>query len=258
MRGTSASSNGPIVALVVGLLVEHTGAYRGQPAGARSLARPRSGACLASPRASVFCSVAGDSPEPFDPDAERLELGRQRMEEIFAQNMTVDTSAEAISATERLLQQLFPSSQFVGGGDLPTKFIFVDELTCIGCTHCRYVAPKTFMLEDDFGRARVFKQGGDDSDKIQEAIECCPVECIHQVSHTELVRLEQYREEKGDQLQGRFWKSRYVGSELGVLPARRARLLLSVRGWRTRGRERERSARDARSNPPRSISPGAL
>ncbi|KAJ1622242.1 4Fe-4S single cluster domain-containing protein, partial [Pavlovales sp. CCMP2436] len=73
------------------------------------------------------------------------------------------------------------------------RFIFVDELTCIGCTHCKHVAPKTFMLEDDYGRARVFSQAGDDQEMIDEAIDCCPVECIHTVSHTELVRLEGYR-----------------------------------------------------------------
>lgn len=194
------------------LLVGHTGAYRGGVP-----TRPLGDALVR--RSRVTCSVAG-SDDSMDPDAERLELGRRRMEEIFKQGQTVDTSEAALSATERLLQQLFPSSQFVGGGSLPTKFLFVDELTCIGCTHCKFVAPNTFMLEDDFGRARVYRQGGDTPDKIDEAIECCPVECIHQVSHTELVRLEGFREQMGDVLQGKYWKSRLVGSELGAWRAR--------------------------------------
>jgi ferredoxin len=201
-------------------LSERTEAYHRGERLARARLR-QSSALAPPPRARAGCSIANGDEPAADGDAEkdraRLELGRQKLEEIFAaKKETTGSSATALSVTERLLQQLFPSSQFVGGGDLPTKFLFVDELVCIGCTHCRYVAPKTFMLEEEFGRARVFKQGGDISDKIDEAIECCPVECIHQVSHTELVRLEEFRAAKGDALQGRFWKSRLVGSEIGA------------------------------------------
>ncbi|KAG8469963.1 hypothetical protein KFE25_006418 [Diacronema lutheri] len=215
MRGQPALA----AAALLALLAPQTGAHRGA-VGARMDARACrcTPASATRPRAHALCAAAarGVGPDEDDAEAERLELGRRRMEEIFRQGETVDTSTDAVSATERLLQQLFPSSQFVGGGKLPTKFLFVDELVCIGCTHCRFVAPKTFMLEDDFGRARVYRQGGDSAEKIDEAIECCPVECIHQVSHTELVRLEAFREAQGDQLQGKFWKSRLVGSELGI------------------------------------------
>jgi ferredoxin len=43
----------------------------------------------------------------------------------------------------------------------------VDEFTCIGCRNCCNVCPKTFDIEDDWGRARVMKQGVDVQDKLQ-------------------------------------------------------------------------------------------
>lgn len=179
-------------------------------------ARPLVGRAV-RPRVRIVSSAA-DTPaaEPSDDDfeQEQLEAGRRRMEEIFTANVTIDPR---YSATERLLQQLFPSSQFVGGSEsLPTKFVFVDEVTCIGCTHCAFVAPNTFMLEDDYGRARVFQQGGDEQELIEEAILCCPVSCIHAVSHTELVRLEEHRSEQLGPLQSKYWKRRLVMSEIGT------------------------------------------
>ncbi|CAM9612335.1 unnamed protein product [Phaeothamnion confervicola] len=59
------------------------------------------------------------------------------------------------------------------------RFVFVDEYTCIGCTHCSHVAPNTFFMQEDHGRARVFQQGGEATATLQEAIETCPVDCIH-------------------------------------------------------------------------------
>jgi hypothetical protein len=37
-------------------------------------------------------------------------------------------------------------------------------------------------MEDEWGRARVRQQGVDGVEKLQEAIDCCPVTCIHWVS----------------------------------------------------------------------------
>jgi len=183
------------------------------------LAKTPVSARASTPRLDVRNSLEAAPPPDDEDDADeeellRLETGRQKIEQIFARNETIDPR---MSATQRLLQQLFPSSQFVGGkGELPQKFVFVDEVTCIGCTHCRFVAPNTFMLEDDYGRARVFQQGGDNQELIDEAVECCPVECIHQVSHTELVRLEEHREEQLFGMQAKYWKSRLVGPEIGI------------------------------------------
>lgn len=80
------------------------------------------------------------------------------------------------------------------GGALRQKGVYVDELTCIGCKHCAHVARNTFYIEPDYGRSRVVRQVGDSEDVIQEAIDTCPVDCIHWVDYTELKSLEAERE----------------------------------------------------------------
>ncbi len=57
--------------------------------------------------------------------------------------------------------------------------VFVDEFSCIGCRNCNNVCPRTFTIEEDWGRARVMKQRMDTDEKLQEAIDTCPVSCIH-------------------------------------------------------------------------------
>lgn len=79
------------------------------------------------------------------------------------------------------------------GGQFRQNGVYVDELTCIGCTHCAHVARNTFYIEPDYGRARVVRQDGDSDDLIQEAIDTCPVDCIHRVDYTELRQLERDR-----------------------------------------------------------------
>ena len=79
------------------------------------------------------------------------------------------------------------------GGDLRQKGVYVDEVTCIGCKHCVHVAPNTFYLEPEYGRSRVHNQDGDTEAEIQEAIDTCPVDCIHWVDYTELDNLEDAR-----------------------------------------------------------------
>lgn len=79
------------------------------------------------------------------------------------------------------------------GGVLRQKGTYVDEATCIGCKHCAHTAPNTFYIEPDYGRSRVFNQNGDSEDLIEEAIDTCPVNCIHQVDYTELKKLEEER-----------------------------------------------------------------
>ena len=82
------------------------------------------------------------------------------------------------------------------GGVLRQKGVYVDELTCIGCKHCSHVARNTFFIQEDYGRARVFRQDGDTSVLIQEAIDTCPVNCINWVDYTELKRLEVERQDQ--------------------------------------------------------------
>ena len=79
------------------------------------------------------------------------------------------------------------------GGVLRQNGVYVDEITCIGCKHCAHVARNTFYIEPDYGRSRVVRQDGDNEEVIQEAIDTCPVDCIHWVDYTELKKLEDER-----------------------------------------------------------------
>jgi ferredoxin len=79
------------------------------------------------------------------------------------------------------------------GGIMRQKGAYVDETTCIGCKHCAHTAPNTFYIEPYHGRARVFNQDGDSEESIEEAIDTCPVNCIHWVDYTKLKKLEKKR-----------------------------------------------------------------
>jgi ferredoxin len=80
------------------------------------------------------------------------------------------------------------------GGIVRQRGIYVDELTCIGCKFCAHVARNTFYIEPENGRSRVVRQDGDLEDTVQEAIDTCPVNCIHWVDYSELKKLEAERE----------------------------------------------------------------
>jgi ferredoxin len=79
------------------------------------------------------------------------------------------------------------------GGALRQNALFVDETVCIGCGHCAHTASSTFFLEEDYGRARVIAQDGDEEDIVQEAIDTCPVDCIAWVNYNDLNKLEEAR-----------------------------------------------------------------
>jgi ferredoxin len=79
------------------------------------------------------------------------------------------------------------------GGFFRQTGVYVDEITCIGCKHCAHVAHNTFYIEPDYGRSRVVRQDGDSEEIIQEAIDTCPVNCIHWLDYTELKNLEEER-----------------------------------------------------------------
>ncbi len=79
------------------------------------------------------------------------------------------------------------------GGELRQNAVFVDETVCIGCGHCAHTARSTFFLEEDYGRARVIAQDGDQEDLVQEAIDTCPVDCIAWVNYNDLNKLEEAR-----------------------------------------------------------------
>ena len=57
----------------------------------------------------------------------------------------------------------------------------VDEASCIGCVACAALAPNTFAIETRLGRARVLDQWADSADVVLDAVDACPVTCIHRV-----------------------------------------------------------------------------
>ena len=77
------------------------------------------------------------------------------------------------------------------GGALRQKAVWVDEAVCIGCRYCAHVATNTFVVEPDWGRSRASRQDGDSTERIQEAIDTCPVDCIHWVDYERLPALNE-------------------------------------------------------------------
>ncbi len=108
--------------------------------------------------------------------------------------MTADPS---IAFEVKALQDKTPQgNEPVLGGQLRQKAVWVDESVCIGCTYCTCVATNTFSIEQENGRARAFRQDGDSTELIQEAIDTCPVNCIDWVKFEEIADLRLALKEK--------------------------------------------------------------
>lgn len=114
------------------------------------------------------------------------------------------------------------------GGTVRQRGVYVDEITCIGCKHCAHVARNTFYIEADYGRSRVIRQDGDPDALIQEAIDTCPVDCIHWVDYTELKKLEEDR--------------KYQVIPVAGFPAERAISVAESRRRRQKQQKRKREA----------------
>lgn len=54
----------------------------------------------------------------------------------------------------------------------------VVEEECIACGACEEICPEVFQVNESLGFARVINPFGGSEDKIQEAIDACPVHCI--------------------------------------------------------------------------------
>ena len=54
----------------------------------------------------------------------------------------------------------------------------IDKDKCIGCSLCPSIAPSTFKMTDDGGKAEVFNVAGDDKATVQMAIDSCPTQAI--------------------------------------------------------------------------------
>ena len=58
-----------------------------------------------------------------------------------------------------------------------SKKLKVDLDKCIGCGTCVVIAEKSFKLSDE-GKSTPINPPGDSQEKIQEAIDSCPVDAI--------------------------------------------------------------------------------
>ena len=115
-----------------------------------------------------------------------LDLADNPKKEILKDNESYSTVAfdqfldsDGISGFEPVL-----------GGELREKAIWVDESNCIGCQYCVHVANNTFVVDEDLGRARVIRQNGDTLETVQEAMDTCPVDCMHWVEFEDLEKLD--------------------------------------------------------------------
>jgi ferredoxin len=59
------------------------------------------------------------------------------------------------------------------------KAVYIDEEECIGCGSCVEICPEVFQMKEGEEKAEVIKPEGGPEDLIQEAMDTCPVSCIH-------------------------------------------------------------------------------
>jgi len=59
-----------------------------------------------------------------------------------------------------------------------TKIPVVNQSECISCGVCVEICPEVFQLNND-NLSEVINPEGAPEEKIQEAIDNCPVQCIH-------------------------------------------------------------------------------
>jgi|SaaInlStandDraft_4_1057021.scaffolds.fasta_scaffold51910_2 ferredoxin len=57
----------------------------------------------------------------------------------------------------------------------------VDQDKCIGCGTCPMLAPSSFKMNDEDGKAVEITPHGDDDTALQAALESCPVGAIEKV-----------------------------------------------------------------------------
>ena len=59
------------------------------------------------------------------------------------------------------------------------KKVIIDTEECIGCESCVELCPEVFEFDDDLEKALVISADSYDEACVEEAMETCPVSCIH-------------------------------------------------------------------------------
>jgi ferredoxin len=57
------------------------------------------------------------------------------------------------------------------------KTPYVEQSICTGCELCEQICPEVFRMNDE-GLSEVYNPQGASEEKIQDAIDSCPVQCI--------------------------------------------------------------------------------
>ena len=54
----------------------------------------------------------------------------------------------------------------------------IDQEACIACGNCQAVCPEVFRLNESLGYSEVIDPVGAPEERIQDAIDQCPAQCI--------------------------------------------------------------------------------
>jgi ferredoxin len=61
---------------------------------------------------------------------------------------------------------------------MATRVPVIDTDACIACGNCEAVCPEVFHLNENLGHSEVVSLFGAPEDRIQDAIDQCPAQCI--------------------------------------------------------------------------------
>jgi len=73
----------------------------------------------------------------------------------------------------------FDNPAVLGEETSMSKKVHIETEECIGCESCVELCPDVFGMDEEAEKAFVILPEGGPEDCIEEAIDTCPVECIH-------------------------------------------------------------------------------